>query len=191
MTDGPVGSTDELGLVGPPGKLLRIDIKTVVTTDEPANSIGTSPSSDSGIHSLVEQWEDTSVITTDTEEEQNRTTQIHTPTGQRVSDTCVPPNAEEDQVTLCPWLNQGSDESSEIDMRNSDRDPKWNGTAECYSDRELTTDESMYRIHWLCGIQWTRRKCHSCIKETRLNSVKTRVQCVRKPMVGTEFRLSR
>ena len=54
VADGPVGSTDELGLVGLRGKLLRIDIKTVVTTDEPANSIGTSPSSDSGIHSLGE-----------------------------------------------------------------------------------------------------------------------------------------
>ena len=70
--DQPVGSTDELGLVGPRGKLLRIDIKTVVTTDEPANSIGTSPSSDSGIHSSGEQWDDTSLITTDSEEEQNK-----------------------------------------------------------------------------------------------------------------------
>ena len=138
------GSTDEPGLVGPRGKLFRIDIKTVVTTDEPATSIGTSPSSDSGIHSLGEQWEDTSVITTDTEEEQNRTSRIYTPTGWRVSDTCIPPNTEEDQVTLCPWIdclfNQESDESSEIDIRNNDRDPQWNGTAEFYSNQELTTD---------------------------------------------------
>ena len=71
VADGPVGSTDELGLVGPRGMLLRIDIKKVVPTDEPANSVGTSPSSDLGIHSLGEQWEDTSEVTTDTEE--NRT----------------------------------------------------------------------------------------------------------------------
>ena len=37
VADGPVDSTDELGLVGTRGKLLRIDIKTVVTTDELAN----------------------------------------------------------------------------------------------------------------------------------------------------------
>ena len=49
VADGPVGSTEELGLVDTRGKLLRIDIKTLVMTDEPANSIGTSPSSDSGI----------------------------------------------------------------------------------------------------------------------------------------------
>ena len=143
-----MGSTDELGLVCTRGKLLQIDIKTVVTTDEPANSIGTSPSSDSGIHSLGEQWEDTSLIMTDTEEEQNRTSQIHTPTGRRVSDTCVPPNTEEDQVTLCPWidclLNQKSDESPEIDMLDSDSDSEWNESEEFYSDQELTTDESSY-----------------------------------------------
>ena len=148
VADGPVGSTEELGLVGIRGKLLRIDIKTVVMTDEPANSIGTSPSSDSGIHSLGEQWEDTSLITTDTEEEQYRTSQIHTPTGRRVSDTCIPPNTEEDQVTLCPWidclLNRKSDESPEIDMLDSDCDSEWNESEEFYSDQELTTDESSY-----------------------------------------------
>ena len=161
VADGPVGSTDELGLVGLRGKLLRIDIKTVVTTDEPANSIGTSPSSDSGIHSLGEQWEDTRLITTDTEEEQNSTSQIHTPTGRRVSDIGVLPNTEEDQVTLCPWidclLNQGPDELSEIDRRNNDRDPKWNGTAEFYSDQELTTDESSWEDYepWSNNVQDT------------------------------------
>ena len=112
------------------------------------NSIGTSPSSDSGIHSLGEQWEDTSLITTDTEEEQYRTSQIHTPTGRRVSDTCVPPNTEEDQVRLCPWidcsLNRKFDESPEIDMLDSDCDSEWNESEEFYSDQELNTDESLY-----------------------------------------------
>ena len=81
-------------------------------------------------------------------EEQNRTSQIHTTTGRRVSDTCVPPNTEEDQVTLCPWidclLNQKSDESPEIDILDSDSDSEWNGSEEFYSDQELTTDESSY-----------------------------------------------
>ena len=126
VADGPVGSSDELGLVGPRGMFLQIDIKKVVTTDEPANSVGTSPSSDSGIHSLGEQWEDTSLVTTDTEEEQNSMSRIYTPTERRVIDTCVPNNTEEDDVTLGPLidcvLNHESDESSEIDMRNNDRD---------------------------------------------------------------------
>ena len=74
------GSFDELGLVGPRGLFLQMDIKKVATTDEPANSVGMSPSSDSGIHSLGEQWEDTSVVTTDAEDEQNRMSRIYTPT---------------------------------------------------------------------------------------------------------------
>ena len=126
VADGPVGSSGELGLVGPRGMFLQIDIKKVVMTNETANSVGTSPSSDSGIHSLGEQWEDTSVVTTDTEEEQNRTSRIYTPTERRVIDTCVPTNAEEDNVTPCPLidclLKQKSDESSEIDMLNNDMD---------------------------------------------------------------------
>ena len=62
-------------------------------------------------------------------------------------DTCVPNNTEED-VTLSPLidcgLNHESDEPSEIDMRNNDRDSQWNETVEFYSDQELTTDESSY-----------------------------------------------
>ena len=115
-----MGSSDELGLVGPRGMFLQIDIKKVVTTDEPANSVGTSPSSDSGIHSLGEQWEDTSVVTTDTEEEQNRTSRIYTPTERRVIDTCVPNNTEEDDVTLGPLIDCVLNRV--IDMRNNDRE---------------------------------------------------------------------
>ena len=81
-----MGSSVELGLVGLRGMSLHIDINKVVTTDEPANSVGTSPSSDSGIHSLGEQL-DTSMVTTDAEEEQNRTSRIYTPTQRCVIDT--------------------------------------------------------------------------------------------------------
>ena len=63
-------------------------------------------------------------------------------------DTCVPNNTEEDEVTLGPLidcvLNHESDESSEIDMRNKDRDSQRNETVEFYSDQELTTDDSSY-----------------------------------------------
>ena len=45
ITLSPVGSTEELDLVGIRGKLLRIDIKTVVMTDEPVNRSGTDGSS--------------------------------------------------------------------------------------------------------------------------------------------------
>ena len=126
VADGPVGPSVKLGLLGLRGMSVQIDINEVVTTDEPANSVGTSPSSDSGIHSLGEQWEDISVTTTDAEEEQNRTTQIYTPTQRCGIDTCVPTNTEEDNVTICPLMDclskQKSDESPEIDMLDSDSD---------------------------------------------------------------------
>ena len=125
---------------------VQIDINEVVTTDEPANSVGTSPSSDSGIHSLGEQWEDISVTTVDAEEEQNRTTLIYTPIQRCGIDTCVPTNTEEDNVTICPLMDclskQKSDESPEIDMLDSDSDYQWNKSEEFYSDQELTTDKS-------------------------------------------------
>ena len=104
VADGPVGPSVKLGLLGLRGMSVQIDINEVVTTDEPANSVGTSPSSDSGIHSLGEQW-DISVATTDAEEEQNRTMRIYTPTQRCGIDTCVPTNTEEDNVTICPLID--------------------------------------------------------------------------------------
>ena len=134
MADGPVGSPDELGLVGPRGMSLQIDIKKVFTTDEPANSVGTSPSSDSGIHSLGEQWEDMSVFTTNTEE------------GDATLGTLI------DCV-----LKHESDESSDIDMRDNDIDSQGNENVEFYSDQELTTDESSYDEYepWSNDLQHT------------------------------------
>ena len=138
-----------------------MDIKKVATTDEPANSVGTSPSSDSGIHSLGEQWEDTSVVTTDTEDEQSRMSRIYTPTKWRMIDACVPNNTKEDDVTLSPLIDCGlkheSDEPSEIDIRNNDRDSQWNETVEFYSDQELTTDKSSYEEYepWSNDLQHT------------------------------------
>ena len=55
VADGPEGPSVKLGLLGLCGMSVQIDSNEVVTIDEPANSVGTSPSSDSGIHSLGEQ----------------------------------------------------------------------------------------------------------------------------------------
>ena len=130
---------------------VQIDSNEVGMTDEPANSVGTSPSSDSGIHSLGEQWEDISVTTTDAEEEQNRTTRIYTLTQRCGIDTYVPTDTEEDNVMICPPMdglsNQKSDESPEIDMLDSDSDSEGNESEELYSDQELTNGRIV-----VCGI---------------------------------------
>ena len=100
IVDGPVGSTETPDPVDQQERPMKI-----VTTDEPASLIGTPPSSDSGVHSWGEQWENMSISMTDTEAEQNGRPTIGIPTGRRVSHTCVPPNTEEDQVIICPWMD--------------------------------------------------------------------------------------
>ena len=93
--------------------------------------------------------------TTDTEEKQNRRPIICIPTGRRVSGTCVPPNTEEDQVIICPWmdclLNRASDESSTIGIRNYNKDPQGNENMDLHSDREPTSDESSWEDYEACS----------------------------------------
>ena len=62
----------------------------------------TPPSSDSGIHSLEEQWENMSISAVDMESEQNGRPANGSPTGWRSSDTRVPPNTEEEEDINCP-----------------------------------------------------------------------------------------
>ena len=127
---------------------IQIDIMKIVTTDEPATLVGLPPSSDSGIHSWGEQWENMSISTTDTEAEQNGRPIICIPTGRRVSDTRVPPNTEENQVITFPWmdclLNRESDESSSLGIWNYNRDPRGNENVDLHSDWEPTSDESSW-----------------------------------------------
>ena len=86
----------------------------------------TPPSSDSGIHSLEEQWENMSISTVDMESEQNGRPTNGSPTGRRGSDTRVPPNTEEEEDINCPWMDcllEGeSDELSSIHIPNCRKD---------------------------------------------------------------------
>ena len=148
IADSPVGSTETPDPVDQKERPIQIDIMKIVTTDEPASLVSTPPSSDSGIHSWGEQWENMSISTTDTEAEQNGRPRICTPTGRRVSDTRVPPNTEEDQVITFPWmdclLNRQSDESSSLGIRNYNRNTRGNENVDFHSDREPTSDESSW-----------------------------------------------
>ena len=107
----------------------------------PASLGDTPPSSDSGIHSLGEQWENMSISTADTEAEQNgRPTSCNT-TGRRDSDTRVPPNTEEDEDVVCPWLdcllNEDSDEFSSVDIANYRKDIQYNEMTICREEYSL------------------------------------------------------
>ena len=60
----------------------------------------------------------------------------------------MPPNTEENQVITFPWmdclLNRDSDESSSPGIQNYDRDTRGNENFDFRSDREPTSDESLW-----------------------------------------------
>ena len=88
IADSPVGSTE----IPDPAEETESPIHTDFT------GLGdTTPSSDSGVHSLGEQWGNMSTSTIDMESEQNKRQTNGSPMGRRGSDTRVPPNTEEDE----------------------------------------------------------------------------------------------
>ena len=96
-----------------------------------------------------------SISTADTEAEQNVRPRICRPTGQCVSDTRVPPNTEEDEVIICPWMNcllKGeSDGSSSSGLRNNNKDTQCNENMDFNSDREPTSDDSSWEDYEVCS----------------------------------------
>ena len=131
----PVGSTVIPDPVEQTESPIQTDFMKIVTTDGPASLGDTPPSSDSGIHSLGEQWENMSISTADTEAEQNGRPTNCSPTGRRGSDTRVPPNTEEDEEIICPWmdclLKGESDEFSPSDIPNYRNDIQYNDVTIC------------------------------------------------------------
>ena len=91
--DSPVGPTGILDPVNQTGSPIQSDFRKIDTINGPASSGDTPPSSDSGVHSLGEQWESTNSI--DMESEQNERPSYGATTRRHVSDTSIPPNTEE------------------------------------------------------------------------------------------------
>ena len=87
IADSPVGLTETPYPVDETERPFQIDFMKIVQTDGPASLVDTPPSSDSGIHSWGEQWENMSISTADTETEQNGRPRICSPMGWCVSDT--------------------------------------------------------------------------------------------------------
>ena len=100
IADSPVSSTETPDPVDETDRQIQIDVMKIITTDGPASLIDTPPSSDSGIHSWGEQWENMSISMADMEAEQNVTPRICSPTGRGVCDTRAPPNTEEDGLPI-------------------------------------------------------------------------------------------
>ena len=117
IADSPVGSTE----IPDPAEETECPIQTDFT------SLGdTPPSSDSGVHSLGEQWENMSTSSIDMESEQNDRPTNGCQMGRHGSDTRVPPNTEEDEEINDPWtdcmLNEESDKRSSINIPNYRKD---------------------------------------------------------------------
>ena len=128
--DSPVGSTGILDPVNQTGSPIQSDFRKIGTINGPASSGDTPPSSDSGVHSLGEQWENMSTNSIDMESEQNERPSYGSTTGRRVSDTSVPPNTEEGEDIDYPWtdrlLERESDDISSIDIQQNDRKVQFN-----------------------------------------------------------------
>ena len=123
--DSPVGSTCILDPVNQTGSPIQSNFRKIGTINGPASSGDTPPSSDSGVHSLGEQWENMSSNSIDMESEQNERPSYGNTTRRRVSDTSVPPNTEEGEDIDYPWtdclLERDSDDISSIVIQQNDR----------------------------------------------------------------------
>ena len=126
IADSPVGSTE----IPDPAEETESPIQTDFT------NLGDTPtSSDSGVHSLGEQWENMSTSTIDMESEENERPTNGSPMERRGSDTRVPPNTDEDEDINDPWmdcmLNEEFDESSSINIPNYRMDIPYNYVTIC------------------------------------------------------------
>ena len=138
IADSPVGSTEILDQVKQTESPIQTDFMKIGTINEPASLGDTPPSSDSGVHSLGEQWENMSTSSIDMESEQNKRPTHGCVMGRRISDSRVPPNTEEDEDINYPWtdslLNKESDENSSIDIQQNGRKFQYNDVTICEND---------------------------------------------------------
>ena len=188
----PVGSTVIPDPVEQTESPIQTDFMEIVTTDGPASLGDTPPSSDSGIHSLGEQWENMSISTVDMESEQNGRPTNCSPTGRHGSDTRVPPNTEEDEDIICPrmdcLLNEESDEFSSIDIPNYRKDIQYNDVTICRKENssvnsgtdggnsdvgvlaDFLADEEVSRVEQISGCRIPGCQCKGRIENMEWGS---------------------
>ena len=139
IADSPVGSTEIQDPAKQTESPIQTDFMKIGTTSEPASLGDTPPSSDSGVHSLGEQWENMSTSSIDMEPEQNDRPTNGSPRGRNVSDNRVPLNTEEDEDINYPWtdylLNEESDEKSSIDIQQNGQKIQYNDVTICENEK--------------------------------------------------------
>ena len=111
------------------------------TANGPAGSGDTLPSSDSGVHSLGEQWKNMSTNSMDMESVQKGKPSYGGDTRQLVSETSRPPNTEEGIRFDCPWtdcvLERKSDDISSVVIHREDREVEFNKLTICESEHSI------------------------------------------------------
>ena len=186
IADSPVGSTEIPDPVEETESPIQTDFMKIVKIHEPASLGDTPPSSDSGVYSLGEQWENMSTSTIDMESEQNERPINGSPMGRRGSDTRVPPNTEENEDINYPWtdclLKEESDEPSSINIPNNRKDIQYNygticerenssvnsGTDGGISDigvlADFSDDEEESEVEQFSGCRIPGCQCEGCIE---------------------------
>ena len=103
---GPGGSTGVLDPVNQTGSDIQTDRLSIGTMNGPASSGDNSPSSDSGVHSWKEQWENMSENSTDGASEQTVRSDCGSSRGVHMSAIRAPPNTEEEGDSDYPWTDR-------------------------------------------------------------------------------------
>ena len=131
------------------GSDIQTDRLNIGTVEGPAGSGDTPPSSDSGVHSLGEQWENMSTNSMDMESEQNERPSYGGDTRRRVSETSRPPNTEEGNRFDCPWtecvLERKSDDISSVVIQRDDREVRFNRLTRYGSDSSAANSGNLGR----------------------------------------------
>ena len=123
------------------GSDVQTDRVNIGTANGPADSRDTPPSSDSGVHSLGEQWENMSTNSMDMESVQNEKPSYGGDTSQLVIKNSRPPNTEEGVRVDCPWtdcaLERKSDDISSVAKQREDREVEFNNLTICESEHSI------------------------------------------------------
>ena len=102
---GPEGSTGVLDAVNQTGSDVQTDRLSISTTNGPASSGNTPPSSDSGVHSWNEQWENMSENSTYNASGQTVGSDCESSGRVHLIETRTPPNMEEEGDSDYPWTD--------------------------------------------------------------------------------------
>ena len=171
IDSGSEGSTGMLDPVNQTGKHIQTDRMKIDTVNEPASAGDSPPSSDSGVHSWGEQWENMSTNSMDGASEQTDSSTYGSSMRGHISDTRAPPNTEEEGDFDYPWadrlLSEESDGSSSNVVHRNDRRLLYNAVTEYGSGNNTANSGNVGRNSdiGLCQIflmTWRRQEWNSC-----------------------------